>query len=317
MPMNRIQFQPGLSMAQFVARYGTEEQCRAALYKARWPGGFLCPKCRCDSHSSFEREGRQYFQCCRCRHQSTLTAGTIFESSKLPLTRWFLALHLLTQAKNNVSALELKRHLGVCYRTAWLVKHKLMQVMASREAGRTLQGRVEIDDAYLGGEASEGTGRGAAKKVPFIAAVQTTERGHPAFVVLARVPGFTREAIESWANRALSASTRALSDGLHCFGALAGLIDSHERHVVGCGKQAAKNPAFRWVNTALSNLKTAMSGTYHAFKFDKYAQRYLAEMQYRFNRRFDLSVILVRLLRAAACTGPWPEPAIRMAEVHR
>jgi ISXO2-like transposase domain len=73
---------------------------------------------------------------------------------------------------------------------------------------------------------------------------------------------------------------------------------------VGSGKQAVKNPAFRWVNTALSNLKTAMSGTYHAFNFDKYADRYLAEMQYRFNRRFDLSVILVRLLARGRLHGP-------------
>jgi hypothetical protein len=317
MAMNRIQFQPGLSMAQFMALYGREEQCEAALFRARWPQGFRCPKCCCDLHTRFVREGRQYYQCRRCRHQSTLRAGTVFAATKLSLTRWFLAMHLLTQAKNNVCALELSRHLGVCYRSAWLIKHKLMQVMAEREAGRMLEGRVEVDDAYLGGEASEGTGRGAAKKVPFIAAVQTSEDGRPQFVALARVSGFTREAVEAWAQRTLSPRTRALSDGLKCFGALAGLIDAHEPHVVGSGKQAVSHGAFRWVNTVLSNLKTAMSGTYHAFGFDKYAARYLAEMQYRFNRRFDLSSILVRLLHAAAATVPWPEPVIRLAEVHR
>jgi hypothetical protein len=314
MPMNRIQFQPGLSMAQFLKRYGSEAQCRAALYKARWPAGFVCPKCRCELHSRFVREGREYYQCCRCRHQTSLVSGTVFQATKLPLRHWFLALHLLTQAKNNVSALELKRHLGVCYRSAWLIKHKLMQVMCEREAGRTLEGRVEIDDAYLGGEASQGTGRGAAKKIPFIAAVQTDTEGHPRYVVLARVSGFTREAVQSWAQRCLSLNSRTLSDGLSCFGSLAAMVQAHESHVVGSGKKAVQHPAFRWVNTALSNLKTAMSGTYHAFDFAKYADRYLAEMQYRFNRRFDLSVILARLLRAAACTGPRPEPVIRLAE---
>ena len=141
MPMNRIQFQPGRSMAEFQERYGTEERCRAALYKAHWPDGFVCPKCDGTAHSMFVRERRQYFQCCRCRHQATLFAGTTFAATKLPLTRWFLALHLLTQGKNNVSALELKRHLGVCYRSAWLIIRKLMQVMAAREAGRMLEGR--------------------------------------------------------------------------------------------------------------------------------------------------------------------------------
>jgi hypothetical protein len=80
----------------------------------------------------------------------------LFESSRLPLPKWFLAVHLITQAKNSVSALELMRHLGVSYPTAWLVKHKLMEVMRLREDGRRLTGRVEIDDAYLGGELSGG-----------------------------------------------------------------------------------------------------------------------------------------------------------------
>lgn len=97
----------------------------------------------------------------------------------MPLMRWFVAMHLLTQTKNNVSALELKRHLGVCYKTAWLMKHKLMR---QREDSRVLDGRVEIDDAYLGGERTGGKrGRGSENKVPFIAAVQTTPDGHPLY----------------------------------------------------------------------------------------------------------------------------------------
>jgi hypothetical protein len=100
-------------------------------------------------------------------------AGTIFAATKLPLTVWFLAMHLLTQAKNNVAALELMRHLGVCYRTAWLVKQKLLQVMVEREAERVLAGRIEIDDAYLGGEHAGRPGRGSENKIPFVLAVET------------------------------------------------------------------------------------------------------------------------------------------------
>ena len=91
----------------------------------------------------------------------------------------------------------------------------------------------------------------------------------------------------------------------------------HEAHVVGSGRQAAQHPAFRWVNTVLGNLKSSISGTYHAFKFAKYADRYLGEVQYRFNRRFDLSAILVRLTRAAAATRPHPIAKIRLAEIGR
>ena len=118
MTMNRVQFQPGLSMPEFYERYGTEAQCQAALQSARWPGGFVCPECGDAARTSFLRGGLPYWQCGACSHQCSLISGTIFESTKLPLSRWFLAMQLLTQSKNNVSALELMRQMGVSYRTA-------------------------------------------------------------------------------------------------------------------------------------------------------------------------------------------------------
>lgn len=314
MGINKVQFQKGLSMAEFLERYGSEEKCHAALVASRWPKGFICPECGCTRHCTFERKGLQYWQCSACREQTTATCGTIFQATKLPLKTWFLAMHLLTQAKNNVSALELKRHLGVRYKTAWLLKHKLMQVMSVREESRQLSGRVEIDDAYLGGELPGGkSGRGSENKVPFIAAVQTTETGKPLLLCLAKLE-FTKEAIAQWARKSLCASAHVVSDGLGCFLGVTASGATHERTVTGGGAASVKLEKFRAVNTVLGNLKTAFSGTYHAFNFSKYAHRYLAEVQYRFNRRFDLSVILARLLRASSATSPHPERIIRTAE---
>jgi ribosomal protein L37AE/L43A len=315
MSINQVQFQRGLSMAEFMERYGTEEKCHAALVASRWPRGFRCPACRDERHSTFVREGRSYWQCYRCRHQTTVTAGTIFDATKLPLTRWFVAMHLMTQAKNNVSALELKRHLGVRYKAAWLMKHKLLQVMAEREDRRVLDGRIEVDDAYLGGERPGKRGRGSENKVSFIVAVQTADDGRPLLTRMNRI-ALTREAVADWANQALAASARVTSDALDCFEGFRSNVADYQPVVVGSGRQAVvAHPEFRRVNTVLSNLKTAISGTYHAFKFAKYAERYLAEVQYRFNRRFDLGSILVRLVRAATLTRPRPEPMIRLAEV--
>ena len=314
MAVNRVQFQRGLPMAEFLEQYGTDDGCEAALIASRWPQGFACPVCGGPASCSFRREGRLYWQCASCRHQCSVISGTIFEATKLPLTSWFLAMHLLTQSKNNVSALELGRHLGVSYKTAWLLKHKVMEVMRLREDTRQLSGRVEIDDAYLGGELSGGkAGRGSENKVPFIAAVQTTEDGKPVRACFVQAP-FTKEAVEKFAAKSLVRPLTVVSDGLSCFTAAqdAGV---HERIVTGGGKDSVKLPQFRAVNTVLSNLKTALCGTYHAFDFVKYAPRYLAEAQYRFNRRFDLRSILQRLLRAAAVTLPCPAPAIRAAEV--
>lgn len=318
MAMNRIQFQPGLSLAQFLDTYGTEARCRAALEKARWPMGFRCPDCGAQGHSRHERGGQLLLQCRACRHQTSLIAGTVFDSTKLPLTRWFLALFFLTLAKNNLSALALKRHLGVCYKTAWLLKHKLMEAMRQAETTRVLEGRIEIDDAYLGGERSGGkAGRGAENKVPFVAAVQTNDQGHPFYVRLDPVPGFTQEALSQWGQRYVAPGTVVCSDGLYCFTALAPRAGAHQVTVVGSGKQAVQHPQFRWVNTLLGNFKRAVSGTYHAFKFEKYARRYLAEYAYRFNRRFQLPALVPSLIADCALMAPLPARRIRLAEVCR
>lgn len=315
MAMNRVQFQRGLSMLEFFDRYASQEQCEEAVRCWRWPQGFVCPNCGGAERSEFRRHGRLYLQCCACRHQCSLISGTIFESSKLALPKWFLAMHLMTQAKNNISALELKRHLDVSYPTAWLVKHKLMEVMFLREGDRQLTGRIEADDAYLGGERPGGKpGRGSENKVAFVAAVQTTESGQAVFMCLSRRP-FTKTSIQEFAERSLAAPATLVTDGLGCFTAVRGMGILHEQHITGGGAASAKHPSFQAVNTALGNLKTSLAGTYHAFGFDKYGHRYLGQVQYLFNRRFDLRSILARLAQAACHAQPTPLHAIRAAEL--
>ena len=145
----------GLSEAEFRQRFGTEAACRAALFQLRWGRGWLCPTCghgRCA-----ELKGRAVYQCNRCKHQVGLTAGTVFHWTKLPLATWFLAIYHLTQSKGGMSSVELARRLGTRQPTAWLMKQKLMAAMAAREAEKPrLAGRVEVDDAYLGGQRAGG-----------------------------------------------------------------------------------------------------------------------------------------------------------------
>jgi len=162
------------------------KRMEAELEQARWPQSFVCPCCGHTAASVFRVGSHPTFQCKACRHQTSLTAGTLFESTKLPLTLWFLAIYLISQAKTGLSALALKRLLGVSYPTAWLLQHKLMAVMSERDATYPLNGRVDIDDAYLGGELSGGkAGRGSENKVPFVAALSFDEDGHPRLSKLA------------------------------------------------------------------------------------------------------------------------------------
>src|ERR1700693_6095395 len=162
MARNKVQFQKGLSEAQFAVLYGTEAQCREAVMRWRWPSGFVCPVCGGKRHSLVQT--RALYQCTASRRQTSVIAGTIFAATKVPLTIWFRAMYHLTQSKGGISSIELGRRLGVTQTTSWKIKHKLMQVMMERDASKRLTGRIEIDDAYLGGERNGGKrGRGSAE----------------------------------------------------------------------------------------------------------------------------------------------------------
>ena len=316
MPMNRIQFQQGMSLPEFLCSFGTEEQCVAAVAAARWPDGFVCPRCAASSYWTVKHQGRELFQCGACRHQTSLTASTMFASTKLPLATWFLAIYLLSQAKTGLSALALKRQIGVSYPTAWLMHHKILYAMAQREQTRRLDGMVQVDDAYLGGERSDGsTGRGTTGKTAFVAAVSLDEAGHPMHVKLSPVSAFASEAIGVWACRHLEPGSLVVSDGLGCFAGVTSAQCLHAPTVVGRAKPRDL-PEFHWVNTVLGNLKRTIAGAHHSFKFDKYADAYLAGFAYRFNQRFDLRALVARLIVDVTRTKPRPVWAVRQAEGH-
>lgn len=302
MKKNQVQFQPGMSLMTFLDRYGSESQCREALAQVRWPGGFRCQGCGHTGHCRLKH--RDVYQCNRCKRQASLTSGTLFAQTRLPLRTWFLAIYLLTQHKNGISALALHRQLGVSYNTAWLLKHKLMQAMVERDSDQALGGIVQIDDAYWGGERhGGGTGRGSPGKTPFVAAVQCNGAGHPIAMRMDAVAGFRKTVLTAWAKRHLVPGTAVVSDGLNCFPGVAAADCTHVPLVTGGGPPSEGHPIFWWINTMLGNVKKAMHGTYHALR-PKYLQRYLSEFCYRFNRRFDLAALVPRLLVAAARTPP-------------
>lgn len=313
MPKNTIQFQKGLGLHEFLEKYGTEAQCRQALYRLRWPSGYICPEC--GNTTGCELKNRPIYQCHKCHHQTSLTAGSIFHGTKLPLSKWFLAIYLLTQRKKSTSALQLSREIGVNYNTAWKLKHKLMQVMMERQDGDWLCGRIEMDDAYLGGERPGKRGRGSPNKIPFVAAVETTQDGRPLKIHLRRLRAFSYAEIARYAKTNVAGGSTVFSDGLHCFKAVSQSGCEHVAIVTGGGRKSAQHSTFKWVNTLLGNVKNALLGTFHAIRC-KHVPRYLAEFEYRFNRRFDLPAMIDRLLFVSLRTPPMPYRLLRMAEVY-
>jgi transposase-like protein len=312
MARNRIQFQKGLSEVNFSALYGTENLCREAIARWRWPDGFACPACGCVDHCIVGP--RQLYQCNACRRQTSLTAGTIFNATKVPLTTWFCAMYLMTQTKQGISSIELGRRLGVTQTTAWKIKTKLAEVMRIAGENDKLSGRIEMDDAYLGGERSGGkTGRGSPGKKPIVVAVQTDEKGRPRRIKLSRIPRFKRRRVKSLAKRIIVPGATVLTDGLACFRGVADAGCIHVAIATGSGRRAARHPAFKWANTMLGNIKSAIVGTYRALR-KKHMVRYLAEFEWRFNHRFDLAEMIPALGRAAVTTKPAPYCWLKMAD---
>ena len=166
-----------------------------------------------------------------------------------------MAIYLLSQHKNGISAMTLRRQLGVSYNTAWLLKHKLMQAMVEGEHDRMLHGVVQMDDAYWGGERHGGQrGRGSPGKTPFVAAVACTPQGHPLHVWMDKVDGFRKAILADWAARVLVPGCEVVSDGLNCFAAVGGAGCLHTP--INTGGGVPDEPALRWVNTLLGTSKT-------------------------------------------------------------
>ncbi|EKA7417641.1 IS1595 family transposase [Vibrio parahaemolyticus] len=314
MSKNLIQFQKGLSIHKFMRLYGTEEQCYQRLFNIRWPNGYICPNCHSTHHCQLQ--SRALYQCHSCHQQTSITSGTLLSNTKLPLTVWFLAIYLLTQAKNGVSALELSRHLGISYNASWRLKHKLMQAMKENDDKQPLDYIIQLDDAYWGGRTKgQKRGRGSPKKTPLVAAVALNEDYHPVYMRMSVVKRLEKAEITKWARKHVAPKTLAISDGLSCFDGLVKADIYHEVETKSTAEdlEELQDKYFHWVDTMLSNVKNSLHGTYHALR-KKHLPRYLAEFCFRFNHRYRLEKMVSALLRAAVEAPPMPDRLLRLAE---
>ena len=185
----------------------------------------------------------------------------MFENTKLGLSTWYLAMYLLTQSKNGISAMDLKRQLGVSYNSAWVAKHKLMQAMREREDSQPLRGIVELNDAYLGGEASGGAGRPASRPSGRGAGQRGRASGTAATEPGERLPaagGGSVGAPAVTAGDGGAVGWAAVFPGVQAAGC------EHQPRVTGGAKGSCETPGLSWVNTLLGNVKRATDGTYHS-----------------------------------------------------
>ena len=301
------------SLAQFQKSFSDEASCAAFMFKRRWPDGFVCPACGKGRFAALKSRPRLY-ECLDCGRQTSVTAGTAIHRSKLPLTTWFWAAHLMTTHSNGMSALQLQDQLGVTYKTAWLLTQKLRRSMLDPDR-EPLEGVVEIDQAeipFREGDAFFESGN--AGKILVIGAVEVIERDtnkakprrkHAKYldtrsgrIRLAMIADNSAASIKSFVKANVKPGTTLLTDGHKSFPGLKGY--RHDPRVVG---KMAAHIVLPWIHRAFSLMKRWGLGTYHGLR-RKHVDTYLNEFVFRYNRRFYRHVSFETLLGLAAHKEP-------------
>jgi len=307
-------------LLDFMARFGTEDQCIDHLATLRWPGGYVCPKC--DARTAWRLPSRpRVYECGACHHQESVTSGTVFHRTRTALPKWFLAAYLMGCDKRGVSAKFLERELGVAYQTAWTMSHKLRHGL-SEDQERPIGGLLEADETFIGGRGGP-TSIGRSTKNPdkslVVAAVEKVparkkksgkhghavkrQHGfHAGNIRIAVLPAASARELGAFLKSNVAAKSHLLTDGFKGYQGRDAALGDHLTHTPVIQDEGANaGEFFPIIHTVFSNLKAWLVGTHHGVSA-KHLPRYLREWAYRFNRRNlpeGLAPYLIR--RAVEC----------------
>lgn len=294
-------------LLDFEAGFGTEERCRAYLARLRWPEGFRCPRCR--HVSAWHQTARPELVCAACHAFVSVTAGTIFHRSHVPLRVWFKAIWWVSGQKTGVSAMGLQQGLELgSYRTAWLLLQKLRRAMV-RPDRDPLTGAVEVDDAFIGGVEPGVKGRETLKKAKIAVAVEIPRRRRLGRVRLQHVQDFSAASLVPFIQASVAPKARVITDGWLGYASLRAEGYRHTRRVAPPG---TPNRLLPHVHLILSLLKRWLLGTHQGRVEVQHLQRYLDEFAFRFNRRKSLhrGKLFYRLLQHAVALPPTSYEAV-------
>lgn len=285
---------------EFERMFTTEDQCLAYLQEFRFPNGYSCRKC---GHRENWVNNRGLLICKYCKDELSITAGTIFHRSKLPLSTIFRALWWMVAQKNGVSAVGLQRVLGLgSYRTAWTWLHKFRRLMVFPGRDR-LSGNVEVDETLVGGKKSGKRGRGAEGKLLVVIAVELMKKG-TGRVRLSIIPDASKRTLTKFIKENIEEGSTLISDGWKGYG---GISEKGYGHIIEDktkmmdGQEVLPN-----VHRIASLLKRWLLGTHQNFIGEQYLSYYLDEYTFRHNRRKSHSrgLLFQRLIEQAVMHVP-------------
>ena len=289
-----------MDVGTFFKKFGNDQACLEHLRVVRWGEKlerFECPDC--GNARGWWLSKRKLVECCECHKQTSVTAGTVFHRLRSPLWKWFWAVYQLAQDKKGIAALELAKQIGVCYTTAWLMLHKLRRAMRRRNERYLLQGFVEVDETYMGGQEPGRPGRGVEKKTPVAVAVELNEAGKPRHIAMRCLARADGHSLKRFAVETIEKGSTLRTDGWGAYRRVAKAGYKHEAVPTGGGRDAVRK--FPWLHTFISNAKRMILGTYHSVS-PAHLDDYLAEYDYRVNRRWMEANLFDRLIHAALAT---------------
>ena len=268
-----------MNLLTLLDNFNSDDECRDYLEELRWPDGVKCLRCQSDLVS--EIKGRDQWFCSLCHYHFSVTAGTIMHDSHLPLRKWFLAIYLMCESRKGVSANQLHRTLGICYKTAWYLCHRIREAMGNDKLeGPTLFGVVEVDETLVGGK-KRGHGKGYRGNKTWVAGA--IQRGGQ--VRLARIPNIKKKTLHKFvANTVRDEAEAIYTDELRSY---IGIEDDDTIH------RTVNHSAEEWVvgdvhtnsiESVWSLFKRSIMGAFHKISA-KYLDRYLEELEWRFNNR--------------------------------
>jgi transposase-like protein len=295
------------SLSEFTAKFATEQACRDYLFRLRWPEGFRCPRCG----------GAQYWpvrivlmECRTCGHQTSVTAGTIFQDTRKPLADWFRAMYWVTTQKTGASALGLQRVLGLrSYKTAWTWLHKLRRAMV-RPGRDRLTGRVEVDETYLGGLEEGARGRQTERKALIVIAAQEDGPGIGR-IRMRRIPDASAASLLPFIEETIEKKSRVHTDGWLGYLPVKAAGYIHEVTPLK-GKQDSPSELMPRVHRVASLVKRWLMGTHQGAVTHEHLDYYLDEFTFRFNRRRsgNRGKLFYRLVQQAVAIDPVPYKSI-------
>lgn len=285
-----------IGYTQFQLQFPTEDACRKHLFEMRFPHEFVCPVCGCVDY--YVLSTRNLYQCKKCRHQLSVTSGTVMHRSHLPLLTWFWAMFLVAKDKRGCSATQLAKELGLPYNTAWFLLHRIRFAMSQRDDKYLLNGIVELDDTYFGKTKPDGKRGRGTNKTKVVIAVSKTDDGKPQFVKMQVVPNLKGKTIGKFTQLNIKEGSIVQTDAYHSYRKPLAEKFSHQYQVFD-----ANSDLLHWLHIVIGNAKAFVNGTFHGLG-QKHLQRYLDEFCYRFNRRNFKGEIFSRLLLAVVLAQP-------------